>query len=825
MTAGLDCTLFAVGDVDGDGFGDLLTINGRRDLAAALTVHGWKASKWTVLAGSIPKDAITMVAADVLPDTPGDEVLVVMPDHVLLMSRKPDGPRFDRKTLPMPANTALNGASVKDNRVFVAATTDDLPSAWLVTPDGLRQTDPPASSPAGSVISEPPTPPAFDPDAMPVLSITGDLNGDHLADAITIYRTSKPHNHHVARVRFALDPASGDADGDGLTDERERDIGSDPADRDTDDDGLLDGWEVTGLPRGAIGPATPLDPLHKDVIVAVALYEGVDPVKAKASIEHAKHLYEQLPTTNPDGTTGIRLHYRFDKPIPKSDQGNWHNVASKHFPATDRGLMHWMMVTGLGGGGQAQQTGDEGSAGANWAAFAHELGHQLGLSHTGDSTPVWCPLYPSLMNYAFNYALGGDSNAIRFSDGRFASVELHEDQLDEHLPFAYDELRYLSANPFRFTLKDDGNGGTLIDWNHNGTFDTEPVSADINYGGSTNAGTRRHSGLVGAGPALALVGDSIVLATLDQRQETVSLHTYLGDEQWSDARPVPKSATNFDPVLIGTPDAGYLLLRRPRGWWISRFTADAIDTPRQLPGIPPIELGGGLLDGHILLVGRRDDDSLPAWLLDATTDEAGKATYAVRPGPEISFTSQVPVDFSVNPATGRLVMVGSMPNPAGKPMCMRVAWFEPGDLTSPIEVRWVGGERGGVACTTRPSVRHTDAGDLFIFHTGTPRDDGQMIAYRTRQVTERDLNDGWLTTKLYDVWTRTRRPIAFEIGPDAEVYAFRWDSGDHAYKVNELLLCHNGLGIDREPMRDHDDAAKISLWGIRHSILTMRRAP
>src|SRR5450432_1106844 len=100
--------------------------------------------------------------------------------------------------------------------------------------------------------------------------------------------------------------------------------------------------------------------------------------------------------------------------------------------------MHWMQET-PGGGGQAQELGDQGGSGANHAAFAHELGHQLGLSHTGDSAPAWCPLYPSIMNYAFNYSFDGDGEKIHFSDGRFAALrgrpspfELRETALDEH---------------------------------------------------------------------------------------------------------------------------------------------------------------------------------------------------------------------------------------------------------------------------------------------------------------------------------------------------------------------------------------------------------
>jgi hypothetical protein len=76
---------------------------------------------------------------------------------------------------------------------------------------------------------------------------------------------------------------------------------------------------------------------------------------------------------------------------------------------------------------------------------------------------------------------------------------------------------------------------------------------------------------------------------------------------------------------------------------------------------------------------------------------------------------------------------------------------------------------------------------------------------------------------LYDIWTRTRVGVAFAGGKQGSIYAYRWDSGEYGEThVNHLQTAHNGLGIDTQPMRDHDDVAKITQWGIRHSILNVR---
>ncbi len=90
------------------------------------------------------------------------------------------------------------------------------------------------------------------------------------------------------------------------------------------------------------------------------------------------------------------------------------------------------------------------------------------------------------------------------------------------------------------------------------------------------------------------------------------------------------------------------------------------------------------------------------------------------------------------------------------------------------------------------------------------------------QVGNKSLSGGWLTCQMYDEWTRSRVAVAFADGPQGAIYAHRWDPGDHNdWKVNTMFVAHEGWGIDDRPMRDFDDAAKMSQWGIRHSILTM----
>jgi len=77
-------------------------------------------------------------------------------------------------------------------------------------------------------------------------------------------------------------PATGsdDADGDGLTDAEEADLGTDPADADTDDDGVNDGDEVAAGTDPLVAPVSPADSDGDGLTDAEEADIGTDPADA-----------------------------------------------------------------------------------------------------------------------------------------------------------------------------------------------------------------------------------------------------------------------------------------------------------------------------------------------------------------------------------------------------------------------------------------------------------------------------------------------------------------------------------------------------------------
>ncbi|MCG5056165.1 MAG: hypothetical protein KA712_24710 [Myxococcales bacterium] len=283
-----------------------------------------------------------------------------------------------------------------------------------------------------------------------------------------------------ATLIYDGDVHTADADADGMGNALETAIGTSTTDRDSDDDGLDDGLEVGGLDSS---PALKLpmwgaNPLTKDMFVEADWAPCLDPNTCSsqdawqltgAAAEAVEALYA------PD----VKVHIDIGRTNSATtlDQwskwGNW-GGANRAAYTTQCGtvvparanIFHHYHVTSAGEGGQSLPPPSKCAYGGNGhRTMAHELGHNLGLFHegnTGSGRMNNKPNYLSLMNYAFSYdgTVGLSRNTI--------SATINPSSLNEATTGLPSSLITKIQNNFSF-LADPAGG--KVDWNRDGQYD------------------------------------------------------------------------------------------------------------------------------------------------------------------------------------------------------------------------------------------------------------------------------------------------------------------------------------------------------------------
>ncbi|MBI5707335.1 MAG: hypothetical protein HZC36_10145 [Armatimonadetes bacterium] len=689
-------------------------------------------------------------------------------------------------------------------------------------------------------------PPSGLPDA-PRRFALGDMDADGDEDVIEFRNGNEHHTAQSVRIYRKVSPGETDSDRDGLPNTEEAKLGTDPMNPDTDADGLLDGWEV-GEFRGLKLQELGCDPRHTDFICLISRFDGLDETLAKEELARCVDYYAKLPTKNPDGKTGWSLHPIWLNVLDKEAQKKpWWESRDLYIPAKWRGVVHWMQITPWGGG-QADQLGDGGGCGGGrnslYATFLHEFGHQIGMDHNGFWGPSQCPIYRSLMNYAYSYSLEDDATRIAYSTGELADFVLRENDLSEVLPLPYERAKFLERGPYRFKLKPNGKT-TLIDWNWNGVLGETHIRADINYGYSTSAGARDDAGKTMASPWWIINGrDAFLLyAKHDkpadpksspdvsvEKPGTLYLRKLLKPKVWRDPWIVEKEAVTGDPVgitvgkslVFAYPTKNGVVLRTGELKGDSLRVSDWASVHANTKAVPTVGTANGRA---YLLLWNHETKAIQYAILPAkpTKENLDKLEFHA-----FRFTSEIAPGFCEDTIQHQVVIGIAQDQDAQRKSRWQVRRLNidsMGLLTEASAPEWVEGEAGRAAGNSRCTLlfdASKDAGKegrLYFFAVGfRAKENPWQCGYVAMQLADRSIRGGWLVKRYYDEWTQSRSSVGVAWWQGEILYAYRWVDGSQGPTDNNLHVGYRGSGIDPEPMGDHDDLKMMGSFGIRYSI-------
>ena len=231
------------------------------------------------------------------------------------------------------------------------------------------------------------------------------------------------------------------------------------AQMDSDGDNLLDSWEEAGFDADSDGtvdvdlPALGAHPLRSDILVEVDIMNGLanPPIASTpgnpGTLETVQDMFEAAPILNPFGQEGINLVLDTSGTVPFNQTlgfgtilpgpagttdfmtlkaGNFNNavrdriyhyaiwgnmlvggfsgVSDVDFGGSENGDDYLVSFDDFPAGFQTQRSQVE--------TFAHELGHNLGQRHGGDTHSTRKPNYWSVMAYSWQLR-SGRSNAMR----------------------------------------------------------------------------------------------------------------------------------------------------------------------------------------------------------------------------------------------------------------------------------------------------------------------------------------------------------------------------------------------------------------------------
>ncbi|MER7246807.1 hypothetical protein [Kribbella sp. NPDC000426] len=290
---------------------------------------------------------------------------------------------------------------------------------------------------------------------------------------------------------------------------------------DTDGDSLPDAWETGGYDANGDGvvdvdlPAMGADPKKKDLFVEMDYMSGR--LASTAALDRIVQVFASAPVSNPDGTTGVKIHLdagaargtaydlgggnqvTYDDDLnPSATQTN--AIKAANFAAARKAVFHYMIwgdsYDGGCSSGQAfnipndtfivtvgPKCGWNATDDTNVGTFVHELGHNIGLKHGGTDNLNYKPNYLSVMNYSFQ--LGGVLKADGTKYWGYSNVQptsINEARPDETVGLGSLGAGYKTSwkCPNGSTRTTAGAANQPIDWNCDGDTTDTTTAADIN---------------------------------------------------------------------------------------------------------------------------------------------------------------------------------------------------------------------------------------------------------------------------------------------------------------------------------------------------------
>jgi len=602
------------------------------------------------------------------------------------------------------------------------------------------------------------------------------------------------------------------------------------------DDGLLDLWKMGNMKPGGIDlAALGCKVGRRDVIVEIERFDNDPFDNLKANMDHVVRYFASLPISNPDGTTGIAVHMTYGRPWPigKKDE-LWKHFDDTFPPKAHRGVVHSVFCCN-GGPLVSRFNSDLSHSNLGWKEFLHEFGHQLDLYHDGfhpnlsglpnDSGGA---LYPSLMSYFYSYSLDGDGDKVGYSDGSLASLQVDQRHLSERLPFPISKVHFLSDMPFGFKIKPSADGkSTLVDWNWNGIFGDEDVSADISNSQGIDPGPLWKVAKADTAPELVVHGDRPLLVY--GRNSGVAARTWIGNNKDTEGPRWSDEGTDMNAGLAGDPTAAYL---GDQTTWVAYPTAKgtvlrsvtvgaggrpSFGEPNLVPATSRAQPTLAAIGGRLALLLWRNK----TWKvgLRMITVEGSRLTVAGER--TLDIVSDVPVGAVAGPigSEGPSLWVGRIQSDG----------FDHGGLTEVVRFvlgsseriayrAWLGGTyaRHRMTLLWRKEAGILPEGRVFMLSGGTGEQDAQQ-QFLAMNIPYPDVGNGWLYRRIQlPDFTSASAPGACFFQGDI-LAAFR-HPGDDA--VNVVFYC---TGATPRPLGDFDDIGHIRDYGLSRSIREVPR--